>query len=88
MSQTDRTKDQEHYLIYRHWTTELAGLTKGHAVAHDVVMDYLNRAKAEAIKIRRNEFSSCVNEPEMFQSSNLAFNTQKRVPRGGKHWIH
>ena len=81
-------KDQEHYLIYRHWATEIAGLTKGHAYAHDVVMRYLNEAKSEAIKIRRDESSISVDGPGIFQSSNLALNTQKRVPRGGKEWIH
>ncbi len=81
-------KDQEHYLVYRHWVTEIAGLTKGHAYAHDVVMRYLNEAKSEAIKIRRDQSRISVDEPGIFQSSNLALNTQKRVPRGGKEWIH
>jgi hypothetical protein len=123
-AQMERNDDLHHYLIYKHWTTELADLTKGHysnanlnpntipilipnpnsisnptpnpnfiltkchSSAHAAVMVHLNRAKAEAIEIRRKESSNCLAPTDIFESSNLPLNTQKLVPRGGKQWIH
>jgi hypothetical protein len=66
---------------------ELAGLTKGNASAHAVVMDHLNRAKAEVIEIRQKKLSSITAHEDLFQSSNLPLNTQAKVPRGGRQWI-
>jgi hypothetical protein len=82
-----RLDDQDHYLIYKHWTAELAGLTKGNAVAHAVVMGHLHRAKAEVIEIRKKLFSSSTAHEDLFQSSILPLNTQAKFPRGGREWI-
>jgi hypothetical protein len=85
--QPERLVHQNHYLQYKHWTSELAGLTQGNASAHAIVMGYLSKAKAEVIELRRKQTSGSLINEHMFHSSNLPINTQKQVPRGGRQWI-
>ncbi len=82
-----RRVDQNHYLQYKHWTSELAGLTQGNASAHAIVMGFLSQAKAAVIELRRKQTPSSLNNDDIVQSSNLPINTQKQVPRGGRQWI-